>query len=129
MIGGIGLYNEYGFTTQQAQKTVVYTTKTSGEKTIAGQRFICITQAKSFFYGRERKQTQWVDYYRMDIERALIQLILDNNGVLEFYRDIQQLIQSKKIDIPLVIQYAEKHLTIIQRELLYRVLRIWTQKI
>jgi hypothetical protein len=60
----------------------------------------------------------------MDIERALIQLILDNNGVLEFYRDIEQLIQSKKIDIPLVIQYAEKYLTTKQRELLHRVLRI-----
>jgi len=60
----------------------------------------------------------------MDRERALIQLILDNNGVLEFYRDIEQLIQSKKIDIPLVIQYAEKNLTSQQKELLYRVLRI-----
>lgn len=109
MIWWLGVYNKYGYTTQIAQRTIVYNTKIVGKKIIAGQRFIFYKKAPSFFRWRERKEAQWIKYYIMTPERALIQMIMEYKGVLEFEEDIKELIDQGKIDIVLLRSIATKH--------------------
>ena len=126
MIGGIGIYNNYGFTTQQAQKTVVYTTTMSGSKTIAGQRFLFYKKRPSFFYGKIRKTTQWIDYYVMSRERVIIQLVLDHDGIIEYPKTILEQVQNHQISLSLLNSRSQTHLTSRQKTILNHLLWITT---
>lgn len=125
MIWWLSIYNQYGFTTQQAQITTVYTTKSIWEKVISWQRFFFYKKRRSFFWGKERKEKQSISYYIMNRERALVQNIIDNNGILEFANDIRNQIIHWKIDIWKLQEYYKNNLSKKEKELLAPYLEIW----
>ena len=94
------LYNQYHFSQQLANKITVYNTSIRGERTIAGYTFIFRQVRSSFFRGIEKVDAQgYGTYYRMTRERALIQLIEENDGKLEYAQDIYQEIKNKNLSL------------------------------
>lgn len=124
MIWWLGVYNKYGYTTQIAQRTIVYNTKIVGKKIIAGQRFIFYKKAPSFFRWRERKEAQWIKYYIMTPERALIQMIIEYKGVLEFEEDIAYKIQIGEVNKDVLLKMSQKYCTRNNQQLLEKYMNI-----
>ena len=109
MIGWLFLYNQYGFSTQLANWTTVYNTDYIGKKEIAWARFIFRKVRESFFWGKVKKQSQGVIYFRMTPERALIQMLIDSKWIVEFRDDIYYQITSWKIDKQKVLNLTAKY--------------------
>jgi hypothetical protein len=107
------LYNQYHFSEQLADRITVYNTSINGERVIAGYKFIFRQVRASFFRGIETVNAQgYGKYNRMKPERALIQLLDDSDGKLEYAEDIYQLFLDNKISktklLSLATQYASK---------------------
>lgn len=109
MIGGLYLYNQYWYTTQLADRTTVYNTIYSGQRAVAWAKFIFHKVRSSFFRWKERKESQWVYYYTMSPERALIQLIKDNKWRLEFQEDIAYKIRKGDLDSKKILSLCQKY--------------------
>jgi len=125
-IGGIYLYNQYHFSQQVANKITVYNTSIRGERTIAGYTFIFRQVRPSFFRGIEKVDAQWYGtYYGMTRERALIQLIEENDGKLEYAQDIYQEIKKKNISTTKLITLSQKHTSKRVQLLVKKFLEIW----
>lgn len=125
-IGGIYLYNQYHFSQQVANKITVYNTSIRGERTIAGYTFMFRQVRPSFFRGIEKVDAQWYGtYYGMTRERALIQLIEENDGKLEYAQDIYQEIKKKNISTTKLITLSQKHTSKRVQLLVKKFLEIW----
>lgn len=98
MIGWLYLYNKCWFTTQLADRITVYNTIYDGKREIAWAKFIFRKARPSFFRGKQKKESQWVIYYIMTPERALIQLLKDTKGIVEFKEDICYEILRNNVD-------------------------------
>jgi len=125
MFWGVNLYNQYGFTTQQAQWIEVYNTRTSGKRKIAGHRFIFKRKWKWFFRWRERKDSQGIKYYVMTRERALIQLLVDKKGIIEFEQDIFEQLNSWAIDVIMLRQLWDMYLSKKNKVILEKFIARW----
>ena len=109
MLGGMHIYNRYGYTTQLADRITVYNTSILWKKKIAWAKFIFRKVRKSFFWWKKRKQSQDVYYYAMTPERALIELLRETDGNPEFVDDICYQIETGKVDIKKVKELCNKH--------------------
>ncbi len=109
-IGGMYLYNHYHFSQQLADRITVYNTSIRGKRIIAGYKFIFRQVRPSFFRGIEKVGAQWYGTYnRMTPERALIQLIDESEGKMEYVQDISQEIRKNIISKTKLMSLAEKH--------------------
>jgi len=109
MVGWLYLYNQYGYTTQLADRMTVYNTSIHGKRIIAWAKFIFQKVRPSFFRWKISKKSKWETYYLMSPERALIQLIKDTNGELEFADDIYNLLQYWTVDKEKLIELSQKY--------------------
>lgn len=113
MVGGLYLYNRYGFTTQLADRMTVYNTVYSGKREIAGAKFIFKRVRPSFFRGKEKRQSvkesQGIVYYRMTLERAVIQLLIETEGKPEFANDIYYQLKTGSIDSKKLMEFTKKY--------------------
>ena len=98
----MSVYNMYEYSTQMAQRHTVYNTKIYGKKIIGNHRYIFKKKRSSFFWGRQLRKKQGITYYVMTKERALIEMVLENKGILEFEQDIRKQLTSGKIDTTLL---------------------------
>jgi len=73
------IYNQYWFSEQIAERYTIYNTKFSWQKIIWNTKFIFIRQRESFFYWIQQQQSDNFFYKIMSKERAIIQMIKDNN--------------------------------------------------
>lgn len=73
--GGMSVYNRYSLSEQIAEVFTIYNTKISGEKDIAGVRYVFIRQRESFFYGIDTGKADQYEYRIMSPERAFIQML------------------------------------------------------
>lgn len=117
-VGWIYLYNKFHFSEQLANRITVYNTSIRGKRIIADQWFIFRQVRSSFFRGIEQVDAQWYGTYnRMTRERALIQLIDDEDGKVEYdddiYDEIKKGVVSKKKLISLSQKYASKRVQIL----------------
>lgn len=109
MIWWAYVYNQYGYTTQIAQWITVYNTIISWKKEIAGAKFIFRRVRPSFFWGKQKKQSQHVSYALMSAERALLQLLIETKGKPEFTDDIMHTIVQEKLSISQLLELSQKH--------------------
>jgi hypothetical protein len=110
MIGGLFAYNQYGFSTQLPNRRTVYNTTYSGRREIAGANIIFRRVRPSFFRGKQKKTSQGIPYYIMSRERALIQLLLETKGNLEFRDDVIYQIDKWNIDPHMLLTLSQTHL-------------------
>lgn len=127
MFWWLGVYNMHGFTTQMAQRNTVYTTKIYGKKIIWWHRYIFRKKRSSFFWGRESRKKQDLRYYIMSKERALIQLVIDNAGVLEFENNIYSQFHRWIIDPQKITSLGNKHLSIKNQQILEKFIVKWSR--
>lgn len=128
-VGWIDLYNQYGYTTQIANKITVYNRYVSWEKTIAKISFIFKKERESFFYGIEKHDAQWYGTYnQFSPERSLLQLLKDTKWKPEFAEDIYNLIRHKNINLEklqqLALQYNSRSTQILLQDFLKK-WKIW----
>lgn len=128
MIGGIYLYNQYGFSTQLANRITVYNTIYDGKREIAWAKFIFKKMRPSFFRGKQKKQSQGIYYYVMSPERALIQLLKEKNGKPEFADDIHYQISKWKVDIKQINKMCTQYCSENTKNLLGDFLRTWSKE-
>ena len=125
-VGWIDLYNQYGYTTQIANKITVYNRFVSWEKTIAQMQFIFKKERESFFYGVEKIDAQWYGTYnQLSRERALLQLLKDTKGQREFSEEIYDLIKNRIINLELLWDLAKKYTSHSTQVLLQDFLKRW----
>ncbi len=125
-IGGMYLYNQYHFSQQLANKITVYNASTRGERNIAGYTFIFRQVRPSFFRGIEKVDAQWYGTYnRMTSERALIQMIDENDGKMEYVEDIYQEIKKKIISPTKLISLSQKYCSQRVQILVKQFLELW----
>lgn len=122
-VGWIYLYNQYHFSQQLADRITVYNTSIHGKRIIAWYKFIFRKVRSVFFRGIEKVNAQWYGIYnRMTPERALIQLIADNNGKVEYEDDIYDELRENSVSraklISLAKQYVSKRTQILVKEFL-----------
>ncbi len=109
-VGGIYLYNQYHLSQQLADRITVYNTSIRGKRTIAGYKFIFRQVRSSFFRGIEKTNAQgYGTYQRMTPERALIQLIDESDGKMEYAQDIHKEIKKKIISPTKLIALSQKY--------------------
>lgn len=109
-VGWMYLYNQYHFSQQLADRITVYNTSIRWKRIIAGYKFIFRQVRPSFFRGIEKVDAQWYGTYnRLTRERALIQLIDENEWKMEYTQDIYQEINNKIISKTKLMMLAEKH--------------------
>jgi hypothetical protein len=84
MIWGMRIYNMYGFTTQLAEVTDVYTLKYSRERYLDGQRFVFRKVKKEFLYGFEEKVIQGYATRLMSRERAFLEYVRERRWQSEW---------------------------------------------
>lgn len=109
-VGWLYLYNQYHFSQQLPDRITVYNTSIHGKRIIAGKKYIFRKVRPSFFRGIEETNAQWYGKYkRMTRERALIQLIDDSNGRIEYDDDIYYEIQTGNIPKQKIISLSEKY--------------------
>ncbi len=125
MFWWLGIYNKYGFTTQVAQKQIVYNTKVYWEKKIWNHNFIFKKKRPSFFRWRELKKQQDVKYYIMKRERALIQLLVDKKWIVEFEQKIFEQLNSWAIDVISLKQLWDMHLSKKNKVILEKFITRW----
>lgn len=109
-VGGLYLYNQYHFSQQLADRITVYNTSIHGKRIIASKRYIFRKVRPSFFRGIEEINAQWYGKYkRMTKERALIQMIDDSNGRIEYDDDIYYEIQTGNVSKQKIISLSQKY--------------------
>ncbi len=107
MIGGMFLYNRYGFTTQISNEYLIYSDTTHGEKKIENVRIQCIKQRSSFFYGKKSEIIKWVKIYSMSPERAFLQFIKESGNAMEFIQGLPSDVDKVKL-LAISNKYADK---------------------
>lgn len=110
MIGGMSVYNMYGFTTQLAQETKTYTTSISREVQIFWQRYVFSKINDTFLYGWEERSVLGYQIRFMSRERAFIEYVRERflqpeKDFLEIYESLS----SKKLE-SLLIKYPLKNI-------------------
>lgn len=106
----IYLYNKYNFSDQLANQITVYNTSIHGQRIIAWFKFIFYKVRLSFFRDIKTENAQWYGKYkRMSKERALIQLITDTNGKMEYKSDIYNQIKTWKVSKQKLLSLSKKH--------------------
>lgn len=109
-IGWMYLYNQYHFSQQLADRITIYNTSIHGKRIIAWYKYIFRKVRPSFFRGIEKVNAQWYGTYnRMTGERALIQLIDESEGKMEYVQDIYQEIRKNIISKTKFMSLTEKH--------------------
>lgn len=122
-VGWLYLYNQYHFSEQLADRLTVYNTSIHGKRIIAWYKFIFRQVRPSFFRGIEKVDAQWYGTYnRMTRERALIELIAEQNAKLEYawdiYREIKKWTISESKLISLSEKYSSKRIQILVKKFL-----------
>lgn len=127
-VGWLYLYNQYHFSEQMADRVTVYNTSINGKRIIAWYKFIFRQVRSSFFRGIEEMDAQWYGIYkRMTRERALIQLIKDNDWKLEYSDDIYREIKTWKVSKDKILSLAKKHTSKQTQLLVEDFLEKWTK--
>ena len=122
----IYLYNKYHFSEQLANKITVYNTSIHWPRTIAWYQFIFQKVRPSFFRWIEQINAQWYWKYKcMTPERALIQLIKDTNGNMEYAEDIYYEIHKWNVSKEKLISLAKKHTSRKTQSLVQDFLQKW----
>lgn len=75
MIGGMWIYNMYGFTTQLAEQTDILNIEYSRKCIIWRERYVFRKIKKEFLYGIVRRKIQWYYVSLMSPERAFIEYV------------------------------------------------------
>ena len=110
-IGGIKLYNDYGFIEQLPSKYQIINTKISEEKNIAGFNIIFSKRKKEYFYGIDEKSC------KLKKERAFLDLCYEF-GYEIYFSNLKK--QKNNLDFDLLITYCQKYpLNKIQRRCLF----------
>lgn len=109
MFGWLQVYNQYGYTTQVPERYTVYNTTYNGKKIFHAGKIIFKKVRENFFYGQATRTIDNAKVVVMSPERALLQLIKESNGKIEFDEDIYQLMEQKKIDNKKLLILSQKH--------------------
>lgn len=125
-VGWLHLYNQYHYSEQLADRVTVYNTSIRGKRIIANYKFIFRKVSPSFFRGIEKVDAQWYGKYnRMTRERALIQLLIDDNGKLEYPEDVYNEFRKWAISKQKLIQLSQKHASKRVQSLISDFLKEW----
>jgi len=125
-VGGLYLYNQYHFVEQIAQRITVYNTSHLWYKTIAGRKFIFRKVRPSFFRWMEEVDTQgYGKYIRMTPERALLQLIIEKKGQLEYEADIYREIKKNAVSLEKLLTLSKEYLSKNNQLLVHGFLQKW----
>lgn len=125
-VGGLYLYNQYHFSQQLADRITVYNTSIRGKRIIAGYKFIFRQVRPSFFREIKKVGAQWYGTYQcLSPERALIQMIDESDGKIEYAQDIYQEIKKKNISPTKLITLSEKYTSKRVQLLVKKFLETW----
>lgn len=125
-VGGLYLYNQYHFVEQVAQRITVYNTTLRWYKTIAGRKFIFRKVRSSFFRGMEEiALPNYGKYSRMTRERALLQLVIEQKGQLEYTEEVYKEIKEKAVLKEQLLALSQQHLSKNNQLLVHTFLAKW----
>jgi len=88
IFGGVALYNRYGFTTQVANKYMIYTTEYYWTKKILDTFYSFKKVKKEMIYGYKEKMIDWVFVRMMTPERAFIEFCRENKTRINTLKEI-----------------------------------------